>query len=250
MNFAFRSLALSATLIAALSTSDATAQVIDFETVPGTMPSDQLAITTQFEPTLGVTFGLDNDDDGALDPGASPFLELVGGADPGTGFANHQVGDDQADAGFESLLGSYFLRFGTGETGSGDSALLIVYSSPVAAASGDLWDIDGSGSGTERWLIEALDAGGATLESVLSPEGVDFNTDPYEGRPWTWSFDRASADIHAIRIDFVGTKSSNVGLAFDRFSPASPAPPPVPLAPWLPLGLALALTACARRALA
>lgn len=232
---------------ALLTPAIAGAQAIDFETVPGGAPADQLAITTQYEASFGVTFGLDNDDDGALDPGLSPFLELVGGADPGTGFANHQVGDDQADAGFEARLGSYFLRFGTGETGDGDSALLIVYTQPVDAASGDLWDIDGSGSGTERWLIEALDSGGSTIDSVLSPEGVDFATDPFEGRPWTWSFSRGTADIHAIRIDFVGTKTSNVGLAFDRFSPSTAAPSPVPISPWLPIGLGAALLLTGRR---
>lgn len=232
-----------------LSTS-AQAQLIDFETVPGGSPADQLAISDQYESGFGVTFGLDDDGNGEADPGATPFLELVGGADAGIGFANHQVGNDQADAGFESLLGSYFLRFGTGDTSSGSSSLLIVYSTPVSAASADLWDIDGSVSGTEQWSIQALDDMGGILETILSPEGVDFQTDPYEGRPWTWSFDRVSADIHAIRVEFVGTKTTNVGLAFDRFSPASAsAPPEAPtVSPWLVvLTLAGTSTLLARR---
>lgn len=82
------------------------AALIDFETVPGGAPSDQLAISSQYQANYGVTFSLQG--------GGTPYLEKTGASDSGHGFCNE--GPDTFDteaAGHAGELGNYFLRFGT-----------------------------------------------------------------------------------------------------------------------------------------
>ena len=82
------------------------ASLIDFETVPGGTPADQLAISTQYQAAYGVTFSLQD--------GGTPYLEQTGTGDSGQGFWNAYLGTyDTESAGYEGQLGNYFLRFGT-----------------------------------------------------------------------------------------------------------------------------------------
>ena len=206
----------------------ANAALIDFETVPMGTPSDQLAITTQYQGTYGVTFSLSNAD--------TPFLEKTGGSDTGDGFYNFQTGTQTPDvetAGFEGQLGEYYLRIGTDELLSAPMPdLLISYTNPVSAASAQIWDIDGGPAGTEQWLVTALDSGGSVIDSLLSPLGTAQGAGTLDGIPWTWSFSHASTDIYAINLEFIGSKTTNLGLAFDNFSPSTAAVP-IPAAAWL-----------------
>jgi hypothetical protein len=201
---------------------------INFEPVNGELPDgslamDDLKISNQFS-SLGVSFGLDNNLDGIADgPNALPVLEAVG-KDQTDGFVNAGLGtNDVAAPGFEDRLGDYFLR--TSGLGGNGGRLLITYENkPTSAASGELWDIDGNKNNrgqirrTEKWVVEALGQDRSVIDTIISPEGTSA-TDSGDGAPWFWSFERAQADIYAIRFNFVGQSDpSQVGLAFDNFS--------------------------------
>ena len=209
--------------------SPANAAVIDFETVPGGTPSDQLAISTQYQADYGVTF--------LLQGGGTPFLEKTGAGDSGHGFWNAaaQTFDTEA-AEHAGGLGDYFLRFGTTTFSTAPGPVLVIaYGTPVSAASAQIWDIDAAPNGAdgfERWKITARDAAGTVIDAIDSPAGINENLPAsLNAKPWTWSFRHANNDIHSIAIEFTGT-ASRVGLAFDNFSPATAAVP-IPAAAWL-----------------
>ncbi|MEI6299867.1 MAG: PEP-CTERM sorting domain-containing protein [Betaproteobacteria bacterium] len=213
--------------------------VIDFETVPGGVAADQVAISNQYQAGFGVTF--------SLSTGAVPFLEQVGDTDPGRGFYNTGLGVyDAAAAGFASQLGNYFLRIGTGSLQTAPMPqLVITYTTPVAAASAQIWDIDGNASGSEQWLVEAFGSGGGVIDSVVSPLATTEDALSLDGKPWTWSFNHGgSADIFALRLSFTGSKSGGIGLALDNFSPAAPVPEP---STWWLMICSAGLLAVARR---
>ena len=215
-------LAAALTLASRTAATSSQAAVIDFETVPGATPADKLAISDQFEPTLGVTFSVSS---GGL------FLEAVGSSDTGPGFQNNTLNAyDVASPGFESQLQKYFLRIGT--TNLLDKpvpTMLITYTTPVAAASAQIWDIDGDGTATEQWRVDARNSAGVLLQSILSPLGSTYDASGLDGKPWTWSFDHGTqADISSISLTFVGGKQTGIGLAFDNFSPSSPTTIPEP----------------------
>lgn len=208
-------------LVLASSAAVAAPGLIDFETVPGMAPADQLPIASQYQSPFGVTF--------SLSTGGTPFLERAGAGDAGHGFLNNGLGVfDAAATGFASQLQSYYLRIGTGTLQVGTMPQLVIgYSTPVAAASAQIWDIDGNASGTEQWLVEAFDGSASVVDSILSPLGTTQGAASLDGKPWTWSFDHAGvADIHQIRLSFVGSKTGGIGLAFDNFAPSSPVPEP------------------------
>ncbi|MEM6251999.1 MAG: PEP-CTERM sorting domain-containing protein [Cyanobacteria bacterium P01_D01_bin.156] len=203
---------------------------VNFEDAPALGLNDNQAITNQYL-NLGFSFGIDNNLDGVADGGIAPALEQKGN-DAKAGFVNAGSGNDIAEAGFfdeangvtyADRLGNYFLR--TGGLGGNGGNLLISYTEGTSAASGELWDIDGNqnffGAGshrTEKWEVQALDASGSILETLMSPEG-DKAHGPLDGKPWLWSFNRDAADVKAIRFVFTGdSPAKNVGLAFDNFS--------------------------------
>jgi hypothetical protein len=205
--------------VVALAPSAVLAQTIDFETVPGGLPADQLAITGQYRASYGVTFSLSD--------GSAPVLEELRGFDPGYGFSVGVL-RDVAAPGYESQLGHYFLRIGSGDAASAPLPdLLVSYDTPVAAASAQIWDIDGQIDATEQWRVDALDATGHVVDSLTSPSGMADDTSSLSGKPWNWSFDHgARADIAGVRIVFIGSKTTDIGLGFDQFSVSSPVPEP------------------------
>jgi hypothetical protein len=217
-------LALLVSLIAVMLPAGAYAQAtIDFENVPGGTPADQLAISTQYLADHGVSFSLEG--------GGTPYLEASGAADAGHGFYNWDFGSyDIESTGYTGGLGGYFLRFGTTTFSPTPGPVLAIdYATPVSGASGQIWDIDaatGGSSGYEAWTVEARDALGSVIDTIVSPNGIDESLPAsMNGEPWVWSFSHPSADIHSITIRFTGT-ASLVGLAFDNFSPSTPAAPP------------------------
>lgn len=218
----------------------AKAALIDFEIVPGGTPADQLVITTQYLATQGVSF--------ALSFGGAPTLEMTGGSDTGDGFINDQEGEapDVEATGLEGELGDFYLRIGTTQLLSAPVPdLIISYVNPVNAASAQIWDIDGRMDATEQWRVTALDSTDTVIDTLLSPVGEAFDATSLDALPWTWSFSHGSDDISKIRIAFVGTKATSIGLAFDNFSPFT-ATIPVPGAMWL-LGSALGLLGWMKR---
>lgn len=186
----------------ALSSSrPASAQFVDFESIPGGAPSDGLAISAQFSETHGITFSLEG--------GGAPILASVG--QPQTAFQGYDSLPDQPAPGTNA--GQFFLT-DDGIVAGPPAPLLIDYATPVADVSGVLLDIDGD----EGWTIEARDAAGSVVGVViLGPNSL------LDGSASSWSFSLPSPVIRRIRMAYSGTQSGGVGLAFDNFSPSSPA---------------------------
>ncbi|MDJ0518104.1 MAG: hypothetical protein QNJ74_18265 [Trichodesmium sp. MO_231.B1] len=212
------------------------ASLINFEPVDGKFPDgsvavDNIPISNQFS-SLGVTFGIDRNLDGLPDAGLFPRLEAVGSSDSVIGFISTKGGGfDTAAPGFEERLGSFFLRgVGSLANGANGESLLISYTSPTRAASGEIWDIDGNPAGIfEQWEVQALGSDLSAIDTIVSPAG----NSALESSPWFWSFERQQKDIHAIRLVYTGN-TRNVGLfGLDNFSPltvegSEPEPTPVP----------------------
>jgi hypothetical protein len=218
------------------------AVLIDFESTPaGVLPADDqpLSPSTPYSfPGLQIGFGFDGNLDGVVDPALAdwPVFEQAGtylGEGTSVGFAGSS-GFDTADPGFGAQLGNWFLRSPHG--GSDFGKLVITYTSgfAVTAASGEIWDIDGTASTpggpglTEKYTVEAFDAVGNLLATDISPVGTDTSLiAPLDGQPWTFSFSGLTAGIAKITVDFTGTKpgapAGGIGLAFNNFNPTQAA---------------------------
>lgn len=235
----FTKLGIIAASVATFSTltmkSAQAGSFINFETIPDSSPSDDLAISDQFS-SMGVNFGIDNNGDGIADDNLFPQLEQVGGTkkEKHKGFVNgggkgQKTTYDTAEAGYKDRLGDYFLR--TAGLGGNGGSLLITYDKATRAASGELWDIDGNDNGkrTEQWEVQLLGKNNIILDTIISPEGTNAKNHQVggelDGKPWEFAFEREEADVYGIRFEFIGkSKQSSVGLAFDNFSARSAGP--------------------------
>lgn len=207
----------------ACTCSTTQAQVIDFESLPGGLLTEDLApISDQFLAEFGVRFDLV--DPVTLAPVGSPLIAKVGaprtafdGCGPDTPFDLTTTGDtlltDDASV--------------SGEPGT----LLLTYVDPVSEAAGVVLDVDRrSGGNFEEWTVEALDASMQVLEArvLTAPIGDDVctnNQGPGDATALGFAFDRDQADIHYIVLRYTGN-AANVGLAFDNFWPDSVPPAP------------------------
>ena len=239
------SIALAAATL--LPLSPAGAALIDFETDPAAAtPVDNAPLSTPYNIAGGgtVRFFFDTNGNNSYDLGTDldPLFEAAG-TDSGEGFANGTLGGifDVANGGLGPQLGNFFLRYVV--PGAIPEPFIIDYNTPqtITALSGEIWDIDGASQATERWLVEVLDASNNLLASQLSPLG---NSPALDGLPWVLSFTGLPTGVDKLRITFVGTKLSGVGLAFNNFNTtAVPEPGSVML-----LGLgAIALVAIGAR---
>lgn len=213
----FNKLSVVAAVAVLSLASQAKAVVIDFETVPGAVPSEGLAISNQFAATAGVTFSLAN--------GSTPVLAEVGG--PRTAFDG--VGPDGPAAG--ENIGQFFLTDDGVTSGVTVSPLIVSYSMATQNVSGEILDIDRG----ESFVISAFDSlvGGALLDTITINAG---DADTGNGVATNWAFTRASADI--LRIEFAGARSGAgfFGLGFDNFnSGVTVAPAPLSTPATLPL---------------
>jgi len=224
-------LALAMTLGIAL-VAPVSAQVITFETTPaGVASADDYSLGLADAYAVGalnITFGFDGDLDGI--PETPAILEQIG-ADVTDGFLGCN-GRDMASTGYAAQLGNFFLR---GAPGADFGLLVITYAGgAVSGASGEIWDIDGVANGTEQYRLRAYDAGGTLLAVIDSPlstqESGCLNTE-LDGRPWTFSF-AGVPGIARITIDFIGTKTNGIGLAFNNFNATGDQPVPVSAASW------------------
>ncbi len=217
-----------------LSVTTAQAATVTFETLTdgSTTPTDDLMLGLMDAYTsdgISVTFGFDTTSDGKTDTSAL-FEDAAGEpSETGVGFLGSE-GIDTADVGFAAQLGDFFLRQ-PGTFGSSSFGTFIIdytYDSSsflVTAASGEIWDIDGSGvstpstSDTEEFTVTAVDLLGGT-HVLVSPLGtLTSGSAPLDGRPWVFGFSNISDGIDRIEITFTGSKTSGVGLAFNNFSP-------------------------------
>lgn len=190
------------------------ATTIDFETLPNGSPSERLAIGDQFQSTLGVRFRLE---DGGL-----PLLAAVG--EPMISFGGGLENQPDTPAPAQGL-GTFFLT-DDGVISYPLEPLIVLYDTPVATASGTIVDVDFWGRSTtiyEAFSIEARGPLGQVLDTFVISA---FTPGAGDGLASSWSFERASADIHSIRIAYTGTKDFGVGTAFDDFSPSRPIPEP------------------------
>lgn len=208
------------------------AQVIDFESDPSGAPATDDAVLGLASPytigALSITFGIDGDLDGI--PESAAFFERSG-PDVLDGFLACN-GRDAAATGFGPQLGGFFLR---STPGADFGVLVITYSGGVVSgASGEIWDIDGVSQGTERYRVRAFNSGGALLATIDSPlstqESGCANTE-LDGRPWTFSFS-GTPGIARITIDFTGSKTSGIGLAFNNFNATGELPVPAKSVSW------------------
>lgn len=222
-----------------LTTGHATsgfAALIDFETTPaGVTPTDDLPLLSTSAyvfPGLSVSFGIDANSDGTVD--ADAVFEHAGldPSEPPNGGFSGSAGTDTADPGFTAQLGNWFLRSPVGGSDFGQLIITYTSSSPVTAASGEIWDIDGTaqvagGPGdTEEYTVRAYDAANNLLATQVSPLGTLTSAlAPLDGQPWVFSFSGLSAGIARITVDFTGSKPAGIGLAFNNFDPTNAAVP-------------------------
>ncbi len=212
-----------------LTVTFASAGLITFETTPGGgTPGDDTELTAPYAIDGGtVSFGFYHGDTKY----SNALFEEVGGPWDNsafwnsTGYKNYsgqkKVVYDTANPGHENQLGDYFLRQPDGYKDF--DIFRIQYSGLKAfAASGEIWDIDG-GKNTEQYSVTAYGASNQILQTLISPEGK--NTD-LDGLPWVFAFTGLTQGIDHIDIDFTGSKTQGIGLAFNNFSATSAVPSP------------------------
>jgi hypothetical protein len=221
----------------------APAALIDFETTPaGLTPTDDLLLSPSnpyLQPGVSISFGFDLDSNGTVESDAVFEHAGLDPLEPPNGGFSGSSGTDTADPGFTAQLGNWFLR--SPVPGGDFGNFVIQYSSsfPVTAASGEIWDIDGTPQGlTEQYTVHAYDIANNLLATIISPTGtLDSSIAPLDGQPWVFAFSGLSAGIDRIVIDFTGTKLGGIGLAFNNFNPtAVPEPGALTLATLIIVG--------------
>lgn len=219
---AFTARVLALALAFGATAGTATAQVIDFETLPGGAPTiDLQVISNQYAP-YGVTFEL-------LDrtthlPIGAPLIAKAGA--PLTAFEGCLAADTpHAHLG----LGQSFL---TDNTSLGIPAdLRVNYATPVVFASGLILDVDcrtNGGAPCEQWTVTALDGSGTVVQTVVldapvgapNPGCISPEAGPGDADAMSWTLGGGGALISAIEIRYTGA-ATDVGLAFDHFSVSS-----------------------------
>lgn len=218
--------------LASSRATNSVAALIDFETTPaGVTPTDDLPLLSTSAyvfPGLSVSFGIDANSDGTVD--ADAVFEHAGldPSEPPNGGFSGSAGTDTADPGFTAQLGNWFLRSPIPGGDFGQLIIMYTSSSPVTAASGEIWDIDGTaqfagGPGdTEEYTVRAYDSANNLLATQVSPLGTLTSVlAPLDGQPWVFSFSGLSAGIARITVDFTGSKPAGIGLAFNNFDPTN-----------------------------
>ncbi len=179
--------------------------MIDFETVPGSTPSEGLAVSNQYVLDSSVIFRLEN--------GESPVLAQAGGF-PRAFFGppNGSAADNPAPG---QGTGEFFLTDDGLTIASADPpALIIGYGRPTMAASGVLLDVDQQ----ETYTIQARDLSENVLATITIADGDPGTGD---GVATPWSFDLAEEEIFSIRIQGEGPAPGRFDYALDNFNPHS-----------------------------
>lgn len=220
------------TLVLAFCAASVQASVITFETTPvGGTPVDDSDLTAPYSFAGGtVRFFFDVNGNNKYDAGidAFPAFEQTG-REAVNGFVSTFTGTpDTARPGFQSQLGTFFLRTPSGNTGAVTAPFIAAYdtTAPIRALSGEIWDIDGQGAtASEQWRVDVLNGSGSVLATQLSPLGLTETAESLDSLPWTFQFDGLPDGVDSVRLTFVGTRPS-VGVAFNNFSPDVAVPEP------------------------
>ena len=147
---------------------------------------------------------------------------------------------DFVASGYEDQAGNYFVRArkdkdGTSTTSNAGnesnksvdeerwSSFIIEYATTngatVNAATGEIWDIDGTSSAAEQFDVTATLASNPDLTDT-SPLGNNMDLD---AKPWAWSFSNTGSSI--TQIKFTRKSGTNYKtffpLAFNNFNPIS-----------------------------
>lgn len=223
-------LALLPGLVALAAIGATPAQTITFETLPdGSYTLDQQPICAEYA-ALGVRFELVDRATG--EPIGCPRIARFG--PPQNAFEGCFASDTPRDG---QSTGSTLLTDGTSLGVEGD--LLVRYDPPVSFASGVIFDIDcrtNGGPPCEQWTLTARNAAGATLDTRVldapiggtNPECIAPQAGPGDAMGFGWSFDLPGQAISSILIRYTGA-ASDVGLAFDDFSPSDISGVPHPI---------------------
>lgn len=177
------------------------ADVIDFETVPGAgAPFEGLVVSDQYAASQGVTFSLQG--------GGAPVIAEVG--PPTTAFQgppNHTGSDNPVPG---QGIGQFFLTDDGMTVGIDPLPLVVDYDPPASEASGVILDMDVD----ESFSIEAFDVTGVPLTVILIQSGDPMTGD---GIATPWNLVRPGPDI--ARLVFTGDRSTPgfFGLGFDNF---------------------------------
>ena len=219
--------------VAALGSGSVNAALLTFEDGNnGVASSDNLVVTDQYQAQAGVTFYTGTGTDYANFSGVA-YLEQMGAqaGEEGTagdnGFLHDGVVDTVADAeGLDGAsqaarnlaMGDFFLRTASYSTDS----LVVVYNEPVTWAGFEIWDIDGNGSTkTEEWTITAYNGWDSSVLSKTTAEmDNSVDTTSYDGQSYVVELgsEGGSTSFDRFVIEFTGSKTTNVGLAFNNFS--------------------------------
>ncbi|MBL6757966.1 MAG: hypothetical protein ISQ11_16330 [Planctomycetes bacterium] len=208
-------------IVAALMVSVASAQTIDFETLPSGAPTADLQfISNEYEAApFGVRFEIVDRVTGAF----IKFPQIAKVGPPRTAFAGcpDNFGADTAvqNAGVcDSFL--------TDDSALGSVGnLRIVYTTPVVRASSVLLDVDAYSGTFEEWTISASNASGVVIATALVQHSSASPCGGYPGNgtatPWSVESPSGLPEIASIEIAFTGTAPvSQVGVAFDNFTPS------------------------------
>lgn len=183
--FLARCAAAAAILLAVFNAAAAYTNLLDFETVNGSVPFEGMAVSNQFRGQFGVSFRT---------PGSYPLLARKGF--PAVGFWTGEIGANTTYDTVNALdpnaaaCGDFFLT----RDSLGSNTIILDFAAPVAAASGFIMDIDG----TEVATITAYRDNGTNAVAQL----VIGSSSPGAGpeRAVRWSFARPTNDIQQIRF--------------------------------------------------
>ena len=214
--------------------ASANADLVDFENAASN-GGDDATVTSDYFKSYGLAVSAVAGNDRSSATAAVLTFEATGW-DGTDGFWSSNTGRDEA---FSGNLGNYFIKAGSGDLAYNRATyfnMKIDYAQATQKASGEVWDIDGK----EQYRVTALDANGNAISSLTSPEGS------LNAEPWTWSFDVTgdNQEISTIEVEFVSTKSTLRGFAFDNFNSteanynATASQRAAPLPPALVMGLA------------
>ncbi len=155
---------------------------VNFETVPGDVPTRGLQITSQYYPPFSFSLSM----------GSVPYLGDYGGEHDGW---YGPGGWDTLDSAYGDRFGEWFLTYVANEK------LCIDFSSPVDAFRGYIMDVDNS----EHWVVRALGWSGSTWMELARRDIYAGDPGTGSGRATIFWVNPKDEAIDCIEMELVGT---------------------------------------------